>query len=122
MSAQRRTPANQQSSGSAAVAPRPAPPAKNQPAGKTQPAKSAPKSGPSDTKKGVEETRKNILAARTESVRRLARDSWSEMKKVNWPDRETTRNLTVVVIGISAVLGLLLGGIDFLLVKLLDVF
>jgi len=44
------------------------------------------------------------------------------MKKVNWPDRETTRNLTIVVIGISIILGLLLGGIDWALVKLLDVF
>jgi preprotein translocase subunit SecE len=101
------------------VAPRPAPkPAEP----KSQPAKTAPKPGANDTKKGVEETRKNILAVRTEGVRRLARDTWSEMKKVNWPDRETTRNLTVVVIGISAVLGVLLGGIDYLLTKLLDVF
>jgi preprotein translocase subunit SecE len=120
MSAQRRTPANQQSSGSAAVAPRPAP---AKPAGdKTQAAKSAPRSGGNDTKKGVEEARKNILATRTEGIRRLVRDSWSEMKKVNWPDRETTRNLTIVVIGISTVLGLLLGGVDYLLTKLLDVF
>ncbi|MBA3643527.1 MAG: preprotein translocase subunit SecE [Chloroflexia bacterium] len=37
------------------------------------------------------------------------------MKKINWPDRETTKNLTIVVIGISVVLGILLGGVDFLL-------
>jgi preprotein translocase subunit SecE len=42
------------------------------------------------------------------------------MKKVNWPDQETTRNLTVVVIGISVVLGITLGGIDFLLQKLFE--
>lgn len=63
----------------------------------------------------------SILAARTESTRTLFRDSWSEMKKVNWPDNETLRNLTIVVIGISTVLGLLLGGIDFLLQKLFQV-
>lgn len=120
MSAQRRTPANQQSSGSAAVAPRPAP---AKPSGeKPQPVKSAPKPGGNDAKKGVDEARKNIFATRTEGIRRLARDSWSEMKKVNWPDRETTRSLTLVVIAISTVLGLLLGGIDYLLTKLLDVF
>jgi len=63
-----------------------------------------------------------MIAARTESIRRLVRDSISEAKKVNWPDQETTRNLTVVVIAISIILGLLLGGIDYGLVKLLGVF
>lgn len=71
--------------------------------------------------KAVAETRQSVIAARTASIRTLFRDSWSEMKKVNWPDQETTRNLTVVVIGISVVLGLLLGGIDFLLQKLFEV-
>ena len=46
----------------------------------------------------------------------------SEMKKINWPDQETTRNLTIVVIGISVALGILLGGIDYLLVQLLGLF
>jgi preprotein translocase subunit SecE len=61
------------------------------------------------------------VAARTEGLRRLYRDTVAEMKKVNWPDRETTKNLTLVVIGISAVLGVLLGGIDFLLQSLFEV-
>jgi preprotein translocase subunit SecE len=39
----------------------------------------------------------------------------SELKKVTWPTREETRNLTIVVIGISVALGLFLGGIDFVL-------
>jgi preprotein translocase subunit SecE len=62
-----------------------------------------------------------VIAARTQSIRTLARDSWSEMKKVNWPDQETTRNLTLLVIGISLVLGLLLGGIDFVLQQLFEI-
>jgi preprotein translocase subunit SecE len=37
------------------------------------------------------------------------------LKKVNWPDRETTKNLTLVVIAVSIVLGILLGGIDYVL-------
>ena len=52
---------------------------------------------------------------------RLYRDTLGEMKKINWPDRETTKNLTIVVIGISAVLGVLLGGIDFMLQALFEV-
>jgi preprotein translocase subunit SecE len=57
----------------------------------------------------------SALALRLEGLKRGYRDTVAELKKVNWPDRETTKNLTIVVIGISIVLGLLLGGIDFLL-------
>ena len=52
---------------------------------------------------------------RFEGVRRFIRESWSEIQKVIWPDRETTRNLTLVVIAVSIVLGILLGGIDYVL-------
>jgi preprotein translocase subunit SecE len=107
MSAQRRTSVKEKS---------PVPTA----AGKTTPAK-RPKDKPSERGKAVAETRQSVLAARTQSIRTLFRDSWSEMKKVNWPDQETTRNLTVVVIGISVVLGLALGGVDFVLQKLFEV-
>ena len=48
-------------------------------------------------------------------VRERYLDTVAELKKVNWPDRETTKNLTLVVIAVSIVLGLLLGGIDFVL-------
>ena len=51
-------------------------------------------------------------------MRQLFRDSWSEMKKVNWPDQHTARNLTLLVVAVSVVLGVALGGIDFLLEKL----
>jgi len=40
------------------------------------------------------------------------------LKKVTWPDREATKNLTLVVIGISAALGVLLGGLDWILQQL----
>ena len=60
------------------------------------------------------------VAVRTQAIRQLARDSYSEIKKVNWPDQQTTRNLTIVVIGISFFLGITLGGIDFLLEKLFN--
>ena len=62
------------------------------------------------------------LAERTERIRKLYRDTAAEIKRVNWPDQETTRNLTIVVIGISVVLGILLGGIDFVLLRLLELF
>lgn len=50
-------------------------------------------------------------------IRRLLRDTISEIKKVTWPDQETTRNLTIFVIGLSIALGALLGGIDAIFVR-----
>ncbi len=44
----------------------------------------------------------------------------AEIRKVIWPDRETTRNLTLLVIAVSLVLGILLGGIDFVLFELFE--
>lgn len=61
------------------------------------------------------------LAGRMDGLKRSYRDTVAEIKKVNWPDQETTKNLTIVVIGISIVLGLLLGGVDFLLQTLFSV-
>ena len=43
----------------------------------------------------------------------LVRDTYSEIKKVSWPDQETTRNLTVLVIAMATVLGILLGLVDY---------
>jgi preprotein translocase SecE subunit len=45
-------------------------------------------------------------------------DTVSELRKVAWPDSNTTRNLTIVVIGISAAIGFLLGVMDSLLTAL----
>jgi preprotein translocase subunit SecE len=51
-------------------------------------------------------------------ITRGLRDTRSELRKVTWPTRETTTNLTLVVIGLSAALGLVLGGVDWLLTEL----
>lgn len=64
---------------------------------------------------------RGALESRTQGLRRLYDDTLSEMRKVNWPDRETTKNLTLVVIAVSVVLGILLGGVDFALQALFEV-
>ena len=46
------------------------------------------------------------------------RDIMSELRKVTWPTREETRNLTIVVIGISATVGLALAALDYILSSL----
>ena len=38
-------------------------------------------------------------------IRRFIEESWSELKKVTWPTREQTRNLTVLVFVVSAAVG-----------------
>ena len=45
-----------------------------------------------------------------------------EMKKVNWPTREQTIKHTLIVIGISVVVAILLGGFDLLYTTLLNKF
>ncbi|HEU5430034.1 MAG TPA: preprotein translocase subunit SecE [Thermomicrobiales bacterium] len=55
------------------------------------------------------------VARRIDDLKENLQETIAEIKKVNWPDRETTRNLTIVVIGMTVALGLLLGGIDFVL-------
>lgn len=51
-------------------------------------------------------------------LRSRLRDTISEIKKVTWPDQETTRNMTIFVIGLSIFLGAILGGIDATFVRL----
>jgi preprotein translocase subunit SecE len=58
---------------------------------------------------------KSKFAQSWANLRKTFQDTVAELKKVIWPDRETTRNLTLLVIALSTVLGLLLGGIDFIL-------
>lgn len=58
---------------------------------------------------------------RLAAVQKLARDSFAEMKKITWPDRDTTRNLTLFVIALSVLLGVILGGVDAVFVKLWSV-
>ncbi len=57
-----------------------------------------------------------------DNLRKSLQNTISEIKKVTWPDAETTRNLTALVIAMSTVLGLLLGGIDYLLLRLFELF
>jgi len=45
-----------------------------------------------------------------------------EIKKVNWPSRQETIRYTLVVIGVSLVVALFLGGLDILFQYLLNRF
>lgn len=51
----------------------------------------------------------------------FATDIVEELKKVTWPSRQETIRLTVIVIGISLIIGIYLGIIDILLTKGLEI-
>ncbi len=38
-------------------------------------------------------------------IRRFIDEAWSELKKVSWPSREQTRNLTILVVAVSVIVG-----------------
>ena len=45
-------------------------------------------------------------------IRRFFGESWSELRKVTWPTREQTRNLTVLVFVVSASVGAFIAFFD----------
>jgi len=49
-----------------------------------------------------------------ERIRRFIDEAWSELKKVSWPTREQTRNLTVLVFVVSLAVGLYITVFDFI--------
>lgn len=61
------------------------------------------------------ESERSTYGSRIDQIKKQWFDTVAELKKVTWPDQETTKNLTLVVIAISAVLGALLGGLDWVM-------
>jgi preprotein translocase subunit SecE len=73
---------------------------------------------PTVERERVAESERSGAASRIDQLKKQWLDTLAELKKVTWPDKETTKNLTLVVIAISAVLGVLLGGIDWVMQEL----
>lgn len=46
----------------------------------------------------------------------------AELSKVIWPTRDEVIKLTIIVIAVSALIGLYIGGLDFVFTKLTDIF
>lgn len=53
-------------------------------------------------------------------IRRYLVESWSELKKVAWPTRETVIRLTVLVVGVSIVVGIYIFVLDSIFNTLVD--
>jgi len=74
----------------------------------------APKSRPAAAAPAPQKAAPRWLDRQRENIRNVM----AELRKVTWPTRDETRNLTIVVIGISVVLGVLLATVDALLTLL----
>lgn len=61
-----------------------------------------------------------ILRIMIAKARFFLREAWSEMRKVNWPTRQETINLTLVVIIMSLCLAALLGILDIIFTNLIE--
>jgi preprotein translocase subunit SecE len=53
-------------------------------------------------------------------IRRYLDESWSELKKVTWPTRQQTINLTVLVFVVSFVVGIFISVFDVIFTAGLD--
>ena len=59
-----------------------------------------------------------VRPERRTSLLRYLRESRSELRKVNWPTREQTVNLTIVVVVVCLILAFFLFGVDTLFTKI----
>ena len=50
-------------------------------------------------------------------LRRFIDEAWSELKKVSWPTREQTRNLTVLVFAVSLAVGVYITVFDLIFLR-----
>jgi preprotein translocase subunit SecE len=57
--------------------------------------------------------RRPAVPARHNPIAQFVRESRIELRKVVWPTRQEATRLTLVVIGVSAGVGLVLGGFDY---------
>jgi preprotein translocase subunit SecE len=52
-------------------------------------------------------------------MRQYVTESWSELKKVAWPTRQTVLNLTLIVIAVSVAVGIYIAVLDTALHELI---
>jgi preprotein translocase subunit SecE len=55
-------------------------------------------------------------------LRRYLNESWSELRKVAWPTRETVVRLTLLVIAVSIVVGIYIGVLDVVFNRTIEQF
>ena len=56
------------------------------------------------------------------NVTQFIKEAKAELMKVNWPTKQQTINYTLIVIGISIIIAIFLGGLDYFFEYLLKAF
>ena len=56
------------------------------------------------------------------AIRQYLGEVKTELTKTSWPDKQTTKNLTLLVVIVSLALAAYIGVFDFLLQKLMELF
>ncbi len=57
---------------------------------------------------------------RIAGIRQYVAESWSELKKVAWPTRQTVINLTIIVLIVGSIVGAYIAVLDVVLAGALD--
>ena len=57
-----------------------------------------------------------------EKLKRFLREVRAEMEKVTWPGRQEVQAATLVIIALVLILAVFIGGVDFLVSRLLGLF
>ncbi len=57
---------------------------------------------------------------RTRGGAQFVKDTYSELKKVVWPTRQQTLNLSTIVLVVSLILGVLLGAVDWIFTHIMQ--
>jgi preprotein translocase subunit SecE len=52
------------------------------------------------------------------SVSKFIKEARAELRKVVWPTKKQLVNLTIIVLGVSLVTGLFIGGLDYVFTQL----
>lgn len=55
------------------------------------------------------------LTSTPQNIWKYMQESYAELRKVSWPSRQTTIQYTIIVAASSIMVGILIGGLDFLL-------
>jgi preprotein translocase subunit SecE len=63
---------------------------------------------------------------KVKSTRTFLEESWAELQKVTWPDRDQLQNATLVVIAFTVAISVIIWGMDsvirFLLAQIMNLF
>lgn len=56
------------------------------------------------------------------NIQKFLTEVRSELNKVKWPSQKEATRLTIIVLGVSIILGVYIGGVDLLLTKIIERF